>query len=53
MAAVGLVHQIDRRMCRAAAEQRFSLARMAGDYERLYQEILENPGRLAADVGRR
>ena len=43
-AAVARVHQIDRRQCRAAAEQRFSLARMAADYERLYQALIEHPG---------
>ena len=45
-AAVAHVDQIDRRQCRAAAEQRFSLARMAADYERLYRAILEHPGQL-------
>ncbi len=44
-AAVARVYQIDRRHCRAAAEQRFSLARMAADYERLYRAVLEQPGR--------
>ncbi len=43
-AAVAHVHQISRRPCRAA-EQWFSLARMAADYERLYLAILEHPGR--------
>ncbi len=46
-AAVADMHQIDRRQCRAAAERRFSLARMAADYERLYRAILARPGRLA------
>ncbi len=44
-AALARVHQISRRHCRAAAERRFSLARMAADYERLYLAILEHPGR--------
>jgi glycosyltransferase involved in cell wall biosynthesis len=48
-AAVAHVHQISRRQCRAAAEQRFSLARMAADYERLYRAILEHPGRSALE----
>ena len=43
-AAIADVHQIDRRDCRLAAEQRFSLARMSADYERLYQAILACPG---------
>jgi hypothetical protein len=46
-AAVAHVRQISRRPCRVAAEQRFSLARMAADYERLYRAILEHPGRPA------
>ena len=46
-AAVGRVDQIDRGRCRAAAERRFSLARMAADYDRLYRAILEHPGRTA------
>jgi len=45
-AAVARVGEIDRWQCRAAAEQRFSLARMASDYERLYRAILEHPGRV-------
>jgi glycosyltransferase involved in cell wall biosynthesis len=46
-AAIARVDQISRWHCRAAAERRFSLARMATDYERLYQAILERPGRPA------
>jgi glycosyltransferase involved in cell wall biosynthesis len=45
-AAVARVGEIDRWQCRAAAEQRFSLARMAADYERLYRAILEHPGQV-------
>jgi glycosyltransferase involved in cell wall biosynthesis len=44
-AAVARVHQISRRQCRAAAERRFSLARMATDYDRLYRAIQEHSGR--------
>ena len=44
-AAVARVGEIDRGQCRAAAERRFSLARMAADYERLYRVI---PTRLSA-----
>jgi glycosyltransferase involved in cell wall biosynthesis len=47
-AAIAGVHQIDRRHCRAAAERRFSLERMAADYERLYRAILERPGQLTS-----
>ena len=45
-AAVARVPRISRWQCRAAAERRFSLARMAADYERLYRAILEHPGRV-------
>jgi glycosyltransferase involved in cell wall biosynthesis len=45
-AAVARLPQISRQHCRAAAERRFSLARMAADYDRLYQAILETPGRV-------
>ena len=47
-AAAAQIGEIDRRQCRAAAERRFSLARMAADYERLYRAILETPGRVTA-----
>jgi len=43
--AVAHVGEIDRGQCRAAAEQRLSLARMAADYDRLYRTSLEHPGR--------
>jgi hypothetical protein len=45
-AAVGHVHEIERQQCRAAAERRFSLTRMAADHERLYRRILEHPGQF-------
>jgi glycosyltransferase involved in cell wall biosynthesis len=45
-AAVARVPRINRWQCRAAAERRFSLARMAADYDRLYRAILEHPGRV-------
>jgi len=41
------VDQIDRGQCRAAAERRFSLARMDVDYDRPYRATLEHPGRPA------
>ena len=44
--AVGRVPEIQRRQCRAAAEQRFSLARMALDHHRLYRRILRDRGQL-------
>ena len=43
-AAIARVPEIDRWRCRTAAERRFSLTRMAADYERLYRAILERPG---------
>jgi glycosyltransferase involved in cell wall biosynthesis len=39
--AVRLVGTIDRHACRADAERRFSLDRMAADHERLYRRVLE------------
>jgi glycosyltransferase involved in cell wall biosynthesis len=45
-AAAAHLGEIDRRQCRAAAERRFSMARMAADYDRLYQAILEHAGQL-------
>jgi len=39
VAGIGRLGSIDRRRCRRAAERRFSLARMARDYERLYRRI--------------
>jgi len=48
-AAVARVHRISRRQCRAAAERRFSLARMAADYDRLYRAIQEHSGRPAPE----
>jgi glycosyltransferase involved in cell wall biosynthesis len=47
-AAVGRLSEISRAQCRAAAEQRFSLARMAADYDRLYRAILDPPAGLTA-----
>ena len=45
--AVGRVHEIERRQCRAAAERRFSLERMALDHQRLYRRILCGQGQLS------
>lgn len=47
-AAVGRLPEIDRSRCRMAAERRFSLNRMAADYERLYRAILDQPAGLTA-----
>src|SRR5262249_18725525 len=44
ISAVERVGGIDRDNCRAAAEQRFSLQRMARDHERLYRRLLESEG---------
>ena len=40
ISAVGHLSQIRRTDCRTAAEQRFSIRRMALDHERLYRQIL-------------
>lgn len=34
------VHKMDRRSCRAAFERRFTSARMAADYEKIYGELI-------------
>jgi hypothetical protein len=36
VAAVDRIGQLDRQICRTAAEERFSVTRMAADYERVY-----------------
>jgi glycosyltransferase involved in cell wall biosynthesis len=41
--AVGRLAEIDRAECRAEAEHRFSLERMAADHARLYETILASP----------
>lgn len=41
ISAIDRVGGIDREECRAAAERRFSLHRMARDHERLYRRVLE------------
>jgi glycosyltransferase involved in cell wall biosynthesis len=46
--AVRVVETIDRHACRADAERRFSLDRMAADHERLYRQVLEHPPRDSA-----
>lgn len=38
--AIGRIDQIDRRACRQAVEERFSVERMADQYLALYQEII-------------
>jgi len=39
--AVGKVHQIDRRACRAHVEQHFTIDQMAEGYLRVYEQILK------------
>ena len=41
--AVERVGTLDRRTCRAVFERRFSAARMASDYVRIYQRVIEDP----------
>jgi glycosyltransferase involved in cell wall biosynthesis len=48
--AVDRVADIDRDRCRAAAESRFSLQRMARDHERFYRRILERESRLVRRI---
>src|SRR5215469_14908725 len=46
ISAVDRVGDLDRNQCRVAAEQRFSLQRMAREHERLYRRLLEREARL-------
>jgi glycosyltransferase involved in cell wall biosynthesis len=46
ISAVDRVADIDREMCREAAERRFSLQRMARDHERFYRRVLERESRF-------
>jgi glycosyltransferase involved in cell wall biosynthesis len=39
--AIGRIDEIDRRLCRAVAERRFTVSRMADDYERHYAAVIE------------
>lgn len=41
IAAIDRVAELDRSQCRAAAERRFSLQRMARDHDRLYRRIVD------------
>lgn len=41
--AVARIPTLDRRACRAAAEERFSLSRMVRDHLDLYERVLANP----------
>ena len=43
--AVELAGRIDRRACREAFDQRFTVERMAHDYLRLYRRLIEQPTR--------
>lgn len=50
ISAVDRVGEIDRDRCRDAAERRFSLQRMARDYDRLYQRVLERESALVRRI---
>jgi len=43
--ALATVNEIDRSACRADVERRFTSARMARDYARVYQQILDKEAR--------
>jgi glycosyltransferase involved in cell wall biosynthesis len=50
-AAARLLDEIDRGRCRRAAERRFSAPTMAGAYERVYEELIEqHAGPLASPL---
>ncbi len=44
VAAIARIGEIDRRACRAAAESRFTVARMVDDVESMYRSILDRVG---------
>jgi glycosyltransferase involved in cell wall biosynthesis len=54
VAAVARVDDLDRAACRAAAEERFSVARMAADHAELYEHVIAcaRDRRLAARLAR-
>ncbi|MBA2717654.1 MAG: glycosyltransferase family 4 protein [Chloroflexi bacterium] len=42
--AIGQVESIDRRVCRTAAEERFTVRRMVDDVEKMYRAVLDEVG---------
>jgi glycosyltransferase involved in cell wall biosynthesis len=42
---------VDRHVCRAVFERRFSVSRMAGDYLQLYRQLMSDSSSLAAVAG--
>jgi hypothetical protein len=46
--ALDKIPHFDRERCRRVFEQRFSAARMAGDYLKIYERLLEAKGRTRA-----
>jgi len=46
ISAIDRVGEIDRKQCRRAAEQRFSLQRMAREHDRLYRRLLDRESSL-------
>ena len=42
--AIGRLGEIDRRTCRAVAEERFTVRRMVDDVEAMYRRVLNGPG---------
>jgi glycosyltransferase involved in cell wall biosynthesis len=53
VAAVGRVTELSRRRCREEFEQRFSVARMAADYVRIYQGLIEEHHGYEREAARR
>lgn len=43
VAAVDRLGELDRRDCRTSAEERFDMHRMAADYVRVYEQVLDDP----------
>jgi glycosyltransferase involved in cell wall biosynthesis len=51
VAAVGKAQSLDRQRCREGFESRFSAARMANDYHRIYEELLLRSRHAHAGLG--
>jgi glycosyltransferase involved in cell wall biosynthesis len=50
VAAVGRLHDLDRRDCRAWVEQRFTAERMAADYVQVYEQVLSRERQRRGEV---
>ncbi len=49
--AASMIERLDRRTCRSVFEKRFSAARMAGDYLKIYEQLLFTKKREVRKIG--